>query len=269
MTTSPYRYVLSTAQEKLNASIEQIRRTIPHSGEMGMLIEQQFRSQLGQILPEKVGISHGFVVDSSGSVSKQLDIILYDRLNTPLIFSSDGTQMFPVEATYACGEIKTNLNSAELDNCFDKCSSYKNLRRKAYFERQSPIKTTHNLFGRSYDHWQSIFFCIAYRSIKAESLLNTYNEIVRSKNLQVSKRVDTIIALSAIDKRNMLINISGELVNGVPAPRSIDLLPSSGSKLYSYPAKEPWSLFIMLLRYMNQVPMEPINMLCYSGEEPF
>ena len=268
MTKTPYRSVLSTVQEKLNASINQIRQAIPHSGEVGMLIEQQFRSQLEQILPEKVGVSHGFVIDSLGSVSKQLDIILYDRLNTPLIFASDGTQMFPVEATYACGEIKTKLNLGELRDCFDKCSSYKNLRREAYFDQ--PEKTIYKLFGSQFDHWQSIFFCIAFESINAKSLQNTYNKIEKSRNLQVHQKVDTIISLSATGKRNMLINVSGELINGVPAPKSIDLLPSSGSQLCSYPAKEPWSLFTMLLlRYMTQAPMEPVNMLAYGGDKPY
>ena len=271
MTISPYRSVLSTAQEKLNAAINQIRRAIPHSGETGMLIEQQFRSQLEEVLPEKVGVSHGFVVDSYGRLSKQMDIILYDRLNTPRIFASDGTQMFPVESTYACGEIKTKLNALNLKDSFEKCSSYKNLSRRAYFEpTKKLITSTYKLFGSEKPHWQSIFFCVAFESVNSTSLQNRYNEIVMSKNLQVHEKIDTIIALRATDKRNMLINVSGELRNSVPTLQSIDLLPSLGSKLCSYPAKEPWSLFIMLLlRYMTQAPMEPINMLLYGGNEPY
>lgn len=171
---TPYRRALSSAQNKLTAAIDQIRLSIPHSAEIGTLIEQQFRSQLEEILPEKIGVSHGFVVDSSGGVSKQMDIILYDRLNTPRIFASDGAQMFPVEATYACGEIKTKLNSKELTDSFEKCLSYKSLCRKAYIKRISPITTTHNLFGCEYDHWQSIFFCLAVESINANRLQNTY-----------------------------------------------------------------------------------------------
>ncbi len=89
----------------------------------GNLVERVFRNQLLEVLPEKVGVSNGFVVDSQGSVSRQMDIILYDRPNTPRIFTSDGAQMFPVEATYACGEIKTDMNSTQLDDAFEKCLS--------------------------------------------------------------------------------------------------------------------------------------------------
>ena len=48
----------------------QVRSAIPHSGEAGSLIEGQFRSQLTDVLPEKIGVSHGFVVDSDGRVSE-------------------------------------------------------------------------------------------------------------------------------------------------------------------------------------------------------
>ena len=71
-----YRNVLSTAQHKMSASIGQIRDSVPHSGETGNLVERVFRNQLLEVLPEKVGVSNGFVVDSQGSVSRQMDIIL-------------------------------------------------------------------------------------------------------------------------------------------------------------------------------------------------
>lgn len=152
-----YRRVLSNAQNKLSAAIEQIRRSIPHSAEIGALIERQFRSQLEEVLPAKIGVSQGFVVDSFGGVSRQMDIILYDKLNTPRIFASEGAQMFPVEATYACGEIKTTLNTSELEDSFEKCLSYKTLCRNAYIPQVSPTMNYYPFFGTKQEHWQSIF----------------------------------------------------------------------------------------------------------------
>lgn len=265
MTISPYGSVLSTAQEKLNAAIKQIRCSIPHSGEAGMLIEQQFRSQLEEILPEKVGVSHGFVVDSSGGISRQMDIILYDRLNTPRIFASKGTQIFPVETTYACGEIKTKLDSLSFKDSFEKCLSYKNLSRKAYFERFIPITDTYFLFGHRHKHWQSMFFCLAFESVSTEHLQRTYNKIVTTKKLEINKRIDTVIALNVNDKRNCLINVSGQLVDGMPSDNSVSFIPKTDSRLCTYLSKEPWSLFIMLLLpYMVQTPTEAVNMLHYG-----
>ena len=263
-----YRRALSSAQNKLNAAIDPIRSLIRHSGEIGTLIEQQFRSQLVEILPEKIGVSHGFVMDSSNKKSKQMDIILYDKLNTPRIFASNGAQIFPVEGTYACGEIKAKLNSKELTDSFEKCKSYKSLCRKAYIKQTNPITTTYNLFGHEYDHWQSIFFCLAIESINAKLLQDRYVSI--ASNLTVNKRIDTIVSLSGTDGQNCLINVFGEIKDGIPPDRSIDLLPKRGSKLCTYRANEPWALFIMLLlRYMSQASTEPVNMLKYGSGAPY
>ncbi len=270
MTISLYRNVLSTTQNKLTAAIDQIRSSIPHSGETGALIEQQFRSQLEEVLPEQVGVSNGFVVDSIGGVSRQMDIILYNRLNTPRIFTGTGAQMFPVEATYACGEIKASLNAFEFKNSFDKCLSYKKLHRKAYVLQPSPINTTHTLFGSSHNNWQSIFFCIAAESIKIERLIPVYERIVSTKNLAIHERIDTVAALKATSNQNMLLNVSGEIVGGIPSNQSIDLLPTPGSRLCCYEATEPWSLFVMLLlRYMVEAPQELVSMLPYGGTDPY
>ena len=165
-----------------------------------------FRDQLEQVLPDKIGVSRGFVVDSTGKVSNQMDIILYDRLNTPRIFTSVGAQTFPVESTYACGEVKTKLNSSTLGDSFDKCLSYKKLSRKAYFARSGPTEMTHNLFGHKSDHWQSIFFCIAVEMIKAKCLSDTYNNIIKERDLHVHERVDTVMALSGTDGNMELLS---------------------------------------------------------------
>lgn len=271
MPSTLYRTVLSTAQHKMSTSIAQIRNSIPHAGETGDLVERVFRSQLQEVLPEKVGVANGFVVDSKGGVSRQMDIILYDRLNTPRIFTSEGAQMFPVESTYACGEIKTSMDSTQLGDSFEKCLSYKRLSRSAYFSQSNPLfQKSHTLFGCQYDHWQSLFFCVAARSISTNSLMSTFKRIVEERALQINERIDTFAALDATDNQNMLLNGLINSEQGIPCDKSIDFLPFPGSSICTYRAREPWSLFVMLLlRYMTQVPEEPVNMLSYGGNEPY
>ena len=269
--TTPYRNVLSAAQNRITATIAQIRSSIPHSGEIGTLIEQSVRRHLEEVLPEKVGVSHGFVVDPDGRVSKQMDVVLYDRLNCPRIFSSAGAQMFPVEATFACGEIKTSLSSSTLEESFQKCLSYKKLCRRAYVERKSPISTTtYTLFGRIWPHWQSMFFVIGVEGSAMENLQRCYHEFVHMNSLDTHERVDTVMVLDNKDNPNMLLNVSGGLDDGVPRDGSIDFLPTPGSRLCSYRARAPWSLFIvLLLRYMTNAPLEPVNMVPYGGSDSY
>lgn len=255
----------------MSTAIAQIRNSIPHTGETGDLVERVFRTQLTEVLPEKVGVSNGFVVDSKGDVSRQMDIILYDRQNTPRIFTSAGAQMFPVETTYACGEIKTDMDSAQLADSFQKCQSYKRLSRNSYFSQSNPLlRRVHTLFGRKYEHWQSIFFCVAARSISASSLVPTFKRIVEEGSLQIQERIDTFVALDATDNQNMLLNGVVDPKDGIPRDASINFLPYPGSSICTYRAKEPWSLFVMLLlNYMTQVPTERVNMLPYGGSEPY
>ena len=255
----------------MTAAIAQIRAAIPHAGEIGDLVERVFRSQLQEVLPKKIGVSNGFVVDSKDNVSRQMDIVLFDRSNTPRIFTSAGAQMFPVEATYACGEIKTNMDSSQLADSFEKCLSYKNLCRRAYYPRpNSPSQYVHTLFGRQHDHWQSIFFCIAAHSIGSDFLVSTFKNIVGEKNLPIHKRIDTFVALDATDNKNTLLNATIDNEEGIPRDASIDLLPYEGSKICTYRANEPWSLFVtLLLHYMNQAPTLSVDMLLYGGNEPY
>ena len=266
MNKKPYRNVLSTSQASLKAGIEQIRSSIPHAGEIGTLIERLIRSELQKVLPEKVAVADGFVVDADGRASKQMDIILYDKLNTPRIFSSDGAQMFPVETTYAAGEIKTKLDSNTLRDTFEKCSSYKSLIRKAYFEQDNPIQPIFSLFGKPHKNWQSIFFCIAVESINVESLRDKSIEIVKEKNLTYNNRVDTLCSLDG----NFLLNLIKPPNAGVPQDQSIDLLPDGSNKFGAYSAREPLALFIFLLmKYMAQAPQLIVNMLPYDDGQPF
>ncbi len=120
--------------DRMRQSIRTSRQVLDHAGEKGASIERIIRSGLRDILPEKVGVGHGFVIDSFGGRSKQMDIILYDRLDAPQFFPLRGVQVLPVETTYACGEVKARLRSGDLENCLNKCTSYKSLRRAAYFE---------------------------------------------------------------------------------------------------------------------------------------
>ena len=134
------------------------------------------------------------------------------------------------------------------------------------------LQYSYTLFGREYEHWQSIFFCIAAHSVSAGTLLSKFKEIVEGRSLQVHERVDTFVALHATDNQNILLNGALEDGTDIPRDKSINFLPYPGSSICTYRATEPWSLFVMLLlllQYMVQVPTEPVNMLLYSGNDPY
>ncbi|MCG9128257.1 hypothetical protein JT359_11705 [Candidatus Poribacteria bacterium] len=256
MPNKRYQESLYFSQKKLEISAEKIRN-LSAPAEKGTLIENTFRENLEQILPEKIGISSGFVMDTDGSESKQMDIILYDKMNTPRLFTSDSVQVFPVEYTYACGEVKTKLATTELQDSFKKCSSYKNLNRKAYFDRGgNQIQHFYKLYGTDSIHWKSIFFVLAAESISSSELIDEYKRIVNTENLPMEKRVDSIFSLKSTDNGNVVCHHS----------ESYDLLPSENSHLHGKFVDNSWGFFMnLLLRYLVQAQTEPVDLLQYGG----
>ena len=268
---SKYRSSLYTQQKELIESISGAREVIPHSGEKGREIEEKIREALVRVLPEKIGVSHGFVIDSNDNSSNQMDIVLYDKMNTPKIYNGDSVQIFPVESTYACGEVKFKLDSRELEDVFKKCLSYKNLHRRAYCSSEGDIKNPVYMFGERSEHWNSIFFCIAYKSADFKKLCKECNLMIGREGLPLDKRIDTIVALNNLaDHCNIIFNAKMGAEPGVPVDGSVDLLPYPGSFLGVYPAKHSWALFIaLLLRYMVHAPSQIINMTEYNEGAPF
>ena len=103
MPNKRYQELQLSSQKKLETSAEQIRNLIPTSGEIGTLIEDMFRSYLVEVLPEKIGVSNGFVMDSEGGESQQMDIILYDKM----------TKLWTIFHRFSCDRFHTDAAPTE------------------------------------------------------------------------------------------------------------------------------------------------------------
>lgn len=107
-------------------------------GLIGSAKEHPARKQLELILPPRVNIGTGIVIDSFGGQSLQQDIIVYDRQFCP-VFSINGTPeatYFPCEGVIAVGEVKSTITDSELQDSLRKIASVKKLRR--YCSPSSP-----------------------------------------------------------------------------------------------------------------------------------
>ncbi len=83
-------------------------------------------------LPSKYAIDKGFVFDSLGQVSDQIDIIIYDALYTPLIFGTDAGEKFvTAESVYAVFDSKPEINKETLDYTNKKIESVRSLSRSS------------------------------------------------------------------------------------------------------------------------------------------
>ena len=80
-----------------------------HPAEYGMYKERTLKELTKFILPVKYEITDGYVINSFDETSTQCDLILYDKINTPLIEYGDRFQFIPAESVVAIGEVKSVL----------------------------------------------------------------------------------------------------------------------------------------------------------------
>jgi hypothetical protein len=57
------------------------------------------------------------VISSTGHISNQVDLLIFDKLNSPKLMSIDDIQYFPIESVYGVIEVKSNIDSK--DTLFD------------------------------------------------------------------------------------------------------------------------------------------------------
>jgi len=74
-------------------------------------------------------VTEGFVLDCTGKISDQLDIIIYDRQYSPLLFDEDGIKHVPAESVYAVFEVKAHIDAGNLAYAGEKAASVRRLRR--------------------------------------------------------------------------------------------------------------------------------------------
>lgn len=98
---------------------------------VGSAREHSVRTKLEHILPAGIGVGSGCVIDSYGETSRQIDIVLYEKHICPVYSINDTpeTTYYPCEGVVAVGEIKSSLDSSELEDIFVKIESVKQLRR--------------------------------------------------------------------------------------------------------------------------------------------
>lgn len=104
---------------------------------IGSAREKEVIRKLELLLPNSVGIGSGCVIDSFGEVSKQMDIIIYEKEFCPVFCINDSpeTTYYPCEGVIAAGEVKSTLTSKELENIFEKSKSVKKLIRHSELKK--------------------------------------------------------------------------------------------------------------------------------------
>lgn len=210
---SPLARILQDTAEELRLKFQKARTAVQHSGIVGQEGERIVAGFLRERLPSSIGVTTGEIIDIEGGRSKQTDVIVYDALRTPMIFSGEerNTNVVPAEGVLAVIEVKTHLRSGDIEGCLANCRSVKQRSRSAYFPQ--PIQSRQIAYGRDCDDLP-IFY-----SVFADSSDNLYAGALNDfqAEIPVQERIDMLCCLD----RGVVVNAGIDLSGGIQELKTV------------------------------------------------
>ena len=100
-----------------------------HPGTKGTDSELKWLDTLEAFLPHRYRVASAFVVDINGQRSDQLDVVVFDRQYSPLLFNIGGHLHIPAESVYAVFEVKPDLDKEYVEYAGTKVASVRALER--------------------------------------------------------------------------------------------------------------------------------------------
>lgn len=202
---SGLRGTLRTTAQSLRLDLRNIRENFDHNGIKGTSVEEAFRNLLQRHFPDSIGFTSGHIVDVYGEKSGQLDVILYDKPRTPMLFGDrDSTNhSVPAEGVIAVIEVKSRLTKQMLPELMESCRKVKSLRKEAYFA--SEVVTPQMRYGRQFIDLPIYYSVFAFESD------NTYAGPLNDAqmNWPLEQRIDSLCYLD----RGVGLNISMDWTN--------------------------------------------------------
>jgi hypothetical protein len=105
------------------------RHTFGHPTTKGNASEHVWLEMLEKYLPRRYQATSAHVVDSKGTFSEQIDVVVFDRQYSPFIFHYEGQIIVPAESVYAAFEAKQSINASQVDYAQNKVAGVRRLYR--------------------------------------------------------------------------------------------------------------------------------------------
>jgi hypothetical protein len=115
--------------DRVTNDLKTARAAIGHPGAKGDGSEKVWQKLFKTYLPMRYAVDKATIMDSSGAFSQEIDVVLYDRQYSFLIFELEGVKVIPVEAVYAVFESKQEINADHIEYAQVKAASVRVLHR--------------------------------------------------------------------------------------------------------------------------------------------
>lgn len=129
MTTWSLAQLLAGLHDDIEQRLSTARKSFGHAPSKGDASEAIWLSLLEAYLPKRYAVATAHVVDSEGTFSDQIDVVVFDRQYTPFIFNFEGQNIIPAESVYAVFESKQTINSDLVKYARAKVASVRKLKR--------------------------------------------------------------------------------------------------------------------------------------------
>lgn len=121
--------LLRSLHDDISGRLATARKTFAHPGTKGNASEAVWLELLQTYLPMRYRADCAHVVDSQGTFSDQIDVIIYDRQYSPFIFHFQNQVIVPAESVYAVFEAKQSITATQIDYAQEKAESVRRLNR--------------------------------------------------------------------------------------------------------------------------------------------
>jgi hypothetical protein len=131
--------ILEAAEKHLRWEFEEIKRNNSHPAESGAEAEIILGKFLKDHLPRRFHTESGFVIGPGGILSKQTDLIVFDKLESPIYGRGPRVHIVPRDNVAAVIEVKSKLNKDELADAAVKIGSVKRIRPSPITNVDQPV----------------------------------------------------------------------------------------------------------------------------------
>lgn len=190
-------------------------------------------------MPEKYCFSTGIITDYKEMQSRQVDIIIHDKFNTPYLADMSGIKIIPIESVYGVIEVKSVLTKSEIGKCVENIESVRKLEKNT-------------IEGMFYPTAGLVF---AYDS--DASLETVYKNFVElSEKVELEKRISCVCVLN----KGIILPVDKNGMN------KVELLPNENT-IYAMFNNAPDALllfYLVLYEILSSIVIFPANMVAYA-----
>lgn len=216
LTIQNYRNFKFSFENSKEIFWDEKQKKLIHPGEYGAYREELAKRWLEMYISKRFGIGSGFIINSSGSISTQCDIVIYDRTTTPKIENINNQKFFPIETVSCVGEIKSDINSiGQLNSYLIKLAEIKKMRENVkdpdpYF--RGNFNSSFSPLNNPFDNIFTFLICNKFKfKINPEKI--DYGEIEQrfKHNVVLSLHNGILNYRTLAGTKNLLFPFTGEI----------------------------------------------------------